>query len=63
MSSITRYDFFGADSLESKTYYYYLPDLDWKSKSELSTAIQANQGVKKLNQILNKFLVDHILLI
>lgn len=38
-------DFFGKISLEGYKYYYYLPNLDWKRKAELSTKIQSKKGV------------------
>lgn len=38
-------DFFNKDSLKNFSFYYHLPDIDWKQKTELSLKIQNNQGV------------------
>lgn len=38
-------DFFNKDSLQNFSFYYHLPDIDWKQKTELSLKIQNNQGV------------------
>ncbi len=37
--------FFNKDSLKNFSFYYHLPDIDWKQKTELSLKIQNNQGV------------------
>ena len=44
MKSSSR-DFFNVDSLKNFSFYYHLPDIDWKQKSELSLKIQENKGV------------------